>query len=121
MATQYRDATISTDQMHIIKKFDVVVNYLYPIMQNAPKSHGVLRNRIIDALFEQVDLFIKAGKSGQKSKLYMCDAGLANLRYLIRFSALSKNKLLTTKQHQVALVHISECGAMLNSWISKSK
>lgn len=70
MATQYRDATISTDQMHIIKKFDVVVNYLYPIMQNAPKSHGVLRNRIIDALFEQVDLFIKAGKSGQKSKLY---------------------------------------------------
>ena len=118
---QYRDAVISSDQMAIIKKFDVVVNYLYPIMQNAPRAHGVLRNRILDALFEQVDLFIKAGKSNQRSKLYMCDAGLANLRYLIRFGTDARRRLLTKKQHEVALIQIAECGSMLNSWIRKAK
>ena len=121
MAEQYRDAIISSEQMHIIKKFDEAANYLYPILQNAPRLHGVLRNKILDALFEQVALFIQAGKSDQKSKLYMCDAGLANLRYLLRFATHPKRRLLTTKQHQVALVQVSECGAMLNAWIRKVK
>ncbi len=107
--------------MQIIKKFDTVVNYIYPIMQNAPRVHAVLRDKIINALFEQVDLFIKAGKSGQKSKLYLCDAGLANLRYLIRFATKSAQKIFTPRQHAVALTRISECGSMLNSWINKSK
>lgn len=95
MSEQYRDAIISSEQMHIIKRFDVVVNYLYPILQNAPRAHGVLRNKILEALFEQVDLFIKAGKSNQRSKLFMCDAGLANLRYLLRFAASPKRKLIS--------------------------
>jgi hypothetical protein len=118
---QYRDAVISSEQMAIIKKFDIAVNYLYPIMQNAPRAHGVLRNRILDALFEQVDLFIKAGKSNQRSKLYMCDAGLANVRYLIRFATDAKRRLLTRNQHEIALIQIAECGAMLNAWIRKMK
>jgi len=33
-------------------------------MQNAPRVHAVLRDKIINALFEQVDLFIKAGVLG---------------------------------------------------------
>ncbi|HDL9481326.1 TPA: diversity-generating retroelement protein Avd [Vibrio cholerae] len=118
---QYRDAVISSEQMIILKKFDEAANYLYPILQNAPRAHGVLRNKILDAMLEQAALFIQAGKSGQKSRLYMCDAGLANLRYLLRFATHHKRQLLTPKQHQVALVHISECGAMLNAWIKKVK
>lgn len=121
MTKQYRDAIICSEQMHIIKKFDTVVSYIYPIMQNAPRQHSVLRNHIVDALFGQVNLFIQAGKSGQKSKLYLCDAGLANLRYLIRFATKPEQKMLTPKQHLVALTRISECGAMLNAWIGKSK
>lgn len=107
--------------MVIVNKFNFVVDYLYPILQNAPRKHGVLRNRILDALFEQIDLFITAGKSQQKSKLYLCDAGLANLRYLLRFSVDAKRKLLSKHQHEVALIQISECGAMLNEWIKKKK
>lgn len=118
---QYRDAVISSEQMQIIKKFDEAVNYLYPILQSAPRNQGVLRDKMLNALFEQVEMFIKAGKSNQKSKLYMCDAGLANLRYLMRFATHHKRKLLSKKQQQVALVKISECGAMLNAWIKKVK
>ncbi|EGQ8491902.1 MULTISPECIES: diversity-generating retroelement protein Avd [Vibrio] len=116
---QYRDAVISSEQMLIIKKFDETVNYLYPILQNAPRKHGVLRSEIQSGLFNQVKLFIEAGKSNQKSKLYMCDAGLANLRYLLRFATNAKRRLLTTHQHEVALIQISECGAMLNAWLKK--
>ena len=118
---QYRDAVISSEQMKKKKKFDEVANYLYPILQNAPRAHGVLRNKILDAILEQAALFIQAGKSGQKSRLYMCDAGLANLRYLLRFATHHKRQLLSPKQHQVALVHISECGAMLNARLKQVK
>ncbi|MGL4193181.1 MAG: diversity-generating retroelement protein Avd [Vibrio sp.] len=118
---QYRDAVISSEQMQIIKKFDDAVNYLYPIMQSAPRNQGVLRDKILNALFEQVEMFITAGKSKQKSKLYMCDAGLSNLRYLIRFATHPTRKLLSKRQHQVALVKLSECGAMLNAWIKKAQ
>jgi hypothetical protein len=116
---QYRDAVISSDQMQVVKKFDVVVSYLYPIAQNAPRKHGQLRDKLISALFEQVEKFIQAGKSGQKSRLYACDAGLAYIRYLLRFA--TKNRLMSIHQHEVALIQISECGAMLNSWIKKVK
>lgn len=38
---QYRDAVISSDQMQILKRYDTVVAYLYPILQDAPRKHGV--------------------------------------------------------------------------------
>ena len=119
--TQYRDAYISSEQMIIVNKFQFVLDYLYPILQNAPRKHGVLRNRILDTLFEQVDLFITAGKSNQKSKLYLCDAGLAKLRFLLRFATSPKRKLLSRSQHATALIQIAECGGMLNEWIRKKK
>jgi hypothetical protein len=121
MEQQYRDAVISSDQMVIVKKFDQLTNYIYPIVQNAPKKHGVLRNKLLDALFEQVELFMKAGKSGQKSRLYACDAGLAYIRYLMRFATHNDRRIMSLRQHEIALIKISEVGAMLNAWIRKTK
>lgn len=119
MEQQYRDAVISSEQMIIVKKFDQFANYIYPIVQRAPRQHGALRNKMLDAIFEQVDLFMKAGKSGQKSKLYACDAGLAYIRYLLRFATHKDRRIMSIKQHETALIKISEVGAMLNSWIKK--
>ncbi|MBJ6955413.1 hypothetical protein JG654_03480 [Vibrio cholerae] len=56
---QYRDAVISSEQMIILKKFDEAANYLYPILQNAPRAHGVLRNKILDAILEQAAQLIE--------------------------------------------------------------
>jgi hypothetical protein len=118
---QYRDATICSDQMHIVKKFDTVVRYLYPVLQNAPRKHGVLRDRLLASLFRQVEAFIEAGKSNQISKLYLCDAGLANLRYLLSFAAEEQRRILSKKQLKIVSIHIAECGAMLNAWIAKRR
>lgn len=119
MEQQYRDAIISSEQMIIVKKFDQFANYMYPIVQRAPRQHGALRNKMLDAIFEQVDLFMKAGKSGQKSKLYACDAGLSYIRYLLRFASHKDRRLVSLNQHEIALIKISEVGAMLNAWIKK--
>lgn len=61
----------------IIEKYEEFVNYTYPVLQNIPRKHGVVKERILLIIFEQVELFYKALKSGQKSKLYEADSNLA--------------------------------------------
>lgn len=68
-------------------------------------------------MFEQVSLFIQAGKSGQVSKLYLADAGLANLRFMLRFMADAKRKLISLHQFEVGSIHLAETGRMLGAWI----
>jgi len=77
----------SYDQMVIVEKYERVVNYLYPIAQNLPRKHGVAKDMFLKTLFGQVDLFMKAGKSNQISRCYEADAGLASLRFWLRFLA----------------------------------
>lgn len=69
------------------------MNYMYPIAINIRKTHHVARDRLIDAMFEQASLFAQAGKSGQVSRLYQADAGLSDLRFILRFLADDKRRL----------------------------
>lgn len=69
-----KEANFSYDQMLIVERYESVIAYLYPIAQNIPRKHGVIRDMFIDRLFTQVDLFIEAGKSNQISRLYAADA-----------------------------------------------
>ena len=104
----------------IVEKYNEFVEYVYPCIQNVDRRHGVLKMKMIDAMFLQVELFYKAIKSNQKSKLYEADANLAVLRYYLRFLAHPKRKLISMKQHQVASVKIAEVGNILNAWIKKA-
>jgi hypothetical protein len=79
------DEMSSHRQLAIIERFDGFVNYIYPIAINIRQAHHVVKDRLIEAMFEQVSLFQQAGKSSQISKLYLADAGLAHLRFLLRF------------------------------------
>ena len=73
-------------QLEIIEKYEEFVNYIYPICINIPKGgHVTLRNKMTECIFNQVELFVQAGKSNQISKLYLADAGLAMLRFYLRF------------------------------------
>ncbi len=107
--------------MAIIEKFDGLVNYLYPMLTNTSRTHRVLRDAFLEALFHQYKLFHAAGKSGQVSRLYEADAGLAYIRELLRFMAGSGHKLLSRRQYEVASVHLAETGAMLGAWIAASQ
>ena len=105
----------------IIEKYDEFINYIYPILQNIQRKHGIVKERIIQIIFIQVELFYKAIKSQQKSRLYEADSNLASIRYYLRFLADKRRKLLSLRQHQIANIKIAEVGKILNSWINKNK
>jgi hypothetical protein len=105
----------------IIEKYEEFVNYTYPVLQNIPRKHGVVKERILLIIFEQVELFYKALKSGQKSKLYEADSNLASIRFYLRFLSDEKRKLISKKQDRVAGIKLAEVGKILHSWIKKGK
>ena len=114
-----RDQNGSARDLAIVEKYEATVTYLYPILQTFPRKHGCLRDRMIDLVFEMVGLLYQAAKSKQASRLYAADAHLATLRYWLRFAC--GLKLLSHRQHQVALRHVAETGAMLGVWIRDAK
>jgi len=116
-----KEYVVSYDQMAIIEKYEKVIAYLYPIAQSIPRKHGVVRDMFLKTMFSQAELFYEAGKSNQVGKLYSADAGLAHLRFWLRFLVNPKFKCITPHQHEFVLILISEIGAMLGSWISKRK
>lgn len=101
----------------IVERFEGFINYVYPIALNIRRTHHIVRDRFIAAIFEQVSVFNQAGKSNQVSKLYIADAGLADLRFLLRFLAEDKRRLISRHQHEVADIHLAEVGKMLGAWI----
>jgi len=105
----------------IIEKYEELVNYTYPVLQNIQRKHGVVKERILLIIFEQVELFYIALKSSSKSKLYEADANLASIRFYLRFLANDKRKLISQKQHQTASIKLAEVGKILHSWIVKGK
>ena len=111
------DEFASQRQLRIIERFEGFINYMYPIALNIRRTHHVARDRLIGMMFEQVSMFSVAGKSGQVSKLYLADAGLADLRYMVRFLTDPKRKLMSKHQAEVAGIHLAETGNMLGAWI----
>lgn len=109
-------------QLEIIEKYEEFVNYIYPICINIPKGgHVTLRNKMTECIFNQVELFVQAGKSNQISKLYLADAGLAMLRFYLRFLVHPNRKLISNNQHKVATLHLCEIENMMKDWMKAMK
>ena len=119
--TPEKDVQQSYEQMAIVEKYETVIAYLYPIAQNIGRRHGVAKAMFIECLLEQVKLIIEAGKSGQVSRLYIADAGLAHLRFWLRFLSSGQVRGLTHHQVETAQVLIAEVGRLLGAWIAKQK
>lgn len=114
-----RDTNGNARDLAIVEKYEATVTYLYPIFQTFPRKHGKLRDDMTGILMEMVGLLYQAAKSKQASRLFAADAHLATLRFWLRFA--SGLKLLSHRQHEVALRHIAETGAMLGAWIRDAK
>jgi len=108
---------MNEDKLVIIEKYEEFINYIYPILQNIQRKHGILKEKIIQTIFLQPELFYKAIKSDSKSKLYEADANLSLIRFYLRFLSDSNRKLITRHQHQVASLKLAEIGKMVFSWI----
>jgi hypothetical protein len=105
--------------LFIIEKYERFLDYMYPIAQNIPRKHGIMKEMFIKALFNQIQLFATAGKVNQVSKLYLCDAGIQDLKFYLRFMGDEKYKIITERQHQVASRLLLEIGSILGKWIKK--
>ena len=107
------------DQMAIVEKYEKVIAYLYPIAQSMPRKHGVAREIFLQCLLGQPDLLFQAGKSNQVSKIYAADAGLAHVRFWMRF--LFAQRCMTSHQLSVSQTLVAEVGGMINAWIKRKK
>ena len=119
--TIVRDDNTSTDALAIVEKYEAFVIYLYPILQRAPRHHGVLRDVVLATLFAPVGGLYHAAKSKQVSRLYAVDAEFATLRSHLRFLVSPTIRIISPKQHPVALALLAEPGRMLNAWQRKLK
>ena len=115
-----RDKNACSNQMDILEKYERVIAYLYPIIQRTPRKHGIVRDRFLNCMMGQAETFIQAGKSGQISKVYAADAGLAMLRFYLRFYR-EGIRHVTVKQETHALTLIADVGGMVNAWIKRKK
>jgi len=115
------DETSGYQQLAVVEKYERFIEYMYPILQNCPRKHGIARDSALTAMFAQVDLFIIAGKSRQASRLYSADANLALLRFWLRFLASPARKIITPNQHRIASEHLAEVGRMVGAWIKSVK
>jgi hypothetical protein len=110
------------DQLKIIEKYEDFVNYIYPICINIPKGgHMTLRNKITECIFNQIELFIQAGKSNQISKLYLADSGISLLKFYLRFISNPSRKIISQNQYKVASLHLYEVETLLIEWIKSMK
>jgi len=116
-----KDYTNSYDQMLIVEKFEAVFDYLYPIAQNIPNKHGVVKEMLIRSLTTQLKLFHIAGKSGQIQRLNEADAELAYLRNLLRLLSKPYMRAMTIHQVETSLKMIAEVGKIMGAWVVKIK
>lgn len=114
-----RDENAATEALAIVEKYEAFVTYLYPILQNSPRKHGVLRDTVLAALFLPIGGLYHAAKSRQVSRLHAVDAEFATLRAYLRFLARGDVKILTPHQHVTALALLAQPGGMLNAWQKK--
>lgn len=99
------------------------VNYMYPMVINWSNRHRTFKDKFIDAMLSQIQLFYDAAKSNQISRLYLADSGISALKEFLRLAAHHdpKLRLLSGHQHEVAERHLTETGAMLGAWIKKAR
>ena len=114
-----KDETSHSRDLVIIEKYRVAFAYLYDRFQSFPKSHGALRDGMIADAQAIVGSLYHAVKTKQSSRLYAADAELASLRFWLQFAA--DRRLISHRQHQVALRHLAEVGAILGQWIKTTK
>jgi hypothetical protein len=116
-----RDENSATDALAIVERYEAFVSYLYPILQTSPRRHGILRDKVLEKLFDPIGGLYHAAKSRQLSRLYAVDAEFATLRSFLRFLVKPGIRIVTPHQHEVALKLLSEAGGMLNAWQRKLK
>lgn len=113
----YHDKT--KEGLVLIEKYQVFYNYIYNPLLTAPRRHKTFRDKFIETLLDQFQLLHEAIKSNQVSKVYLADAGIANIRSQLKLCP-SKNvqrRILSLKQVENSEALLSEVGKILGKML----
>jgi hypothetical protein len=116
--TIVRDENTAIPALAIVEKYEAFVDYLYPILRTCPRVHSVARDLALACLLGVPAQLYAAAKTQQVSKLYAVDGDFATLRFWLRFCVHPSRRIITPRQHSVALAMLAETGRMLGGWIS---
>ena len=109
--------SVDSASLVIIQRFEDFINYIYPKVQNIDRTHGYIKQKFINLLFEQVECLYRAIKTNQISKYYEADANMASIRFYMRFFTHKERKLISLNQATHAGVLLAEVGKILGSAI----
>ena len=103
------------------KTYDFLL-YIYPILSGFPKFEKfALQTQIKAAIFEMLKSLIRFRKTGTKSHIYNADVELQFIKTLIRLSYDLKYPAMSKHRYEVASIHITEIGSMINGIIEAVK
>lgn len=103
----------------LIEKYQTFFNYIYNPLICCNKRHRVFRDKFIETLLDQFKLLHEAVKSNQVSKIYLADAGIANIRSQLKLcpSRNVQRRILSLKQVENSEALLSEVGKILGKML----
>lgn len=107
------------DRLLISNKVKKTIDYIEKITKNYPKIEYVIKNNLIDASYELLELTYKANI--YQEKIYMKEI-LVKLRMIEFFTKKSLDKkFINFKKFENIGSHLLEINNMVNSWILNEK
>jgi len=120
LTTDIEPTNVPEEHLLLAAKFEKFHNYIYPILQNIPRKHGMHRNLMIQLVDEFVAAIFEAAEANQPSKVKSLSGKLSNIRYKLRFTR-RFNMNFSIHQLEVSQSLLSEVGKIIGSWKKKLK
>lgn len=108
-------------QLLVYKKTEVLLNYVYPILKNFPKSEKYgLSQEIRQAFYSLLKAIILGNNVKSRRREYQAEADGYIKLLLIYFNLAYEQKYINQKTHYQTVLRVEEVGRLLGGWIKKS-
>lgn len=107
------------DRLLIITKIKKTIEYVEKIISNYPHNENNLKNKIINELYDLLELVYKANI--EKNIIHMKNicVKIKMIDYLLKRS--SDKKLISLKKYEIIGNYLLEINKMVNVWIKNEK
>lgn len=112
---------MSSNDLLVYKKTEVLLNEVYPILKNFPTSEKYgLSLEIKQAFFQLLKYITLANNVKNKRRIYQEEADAHLKLLLVLFSVAKNQKYISKKKHYQTQVKLAEIGRLLGGWMKNS-
>lgn len=109
------------NELLIYKKAEILLNQVYPILRNFPKSEKYgLSQEIKQAFYALLKAIILANNVKSRRREYQSEADGYIKLILVYFNLAYSQKYLNQKTHYRLTLGVEEVGRLLGGWIKQS-